>query len=215
VIANIMLAPPLPFLPAGVEGSLVVMARVCYAGPDDGTEAVRPLREIAPPLVDTLQPMPYAALMDEEPPDRGTRPAIQTMFIDHLDEPTASVIVEHLARARSWLRLVQFRVLGGAIGEVAEDATAYAHRASKLLVNVVHGEQPDEDWANRWARTVARDLYQGDPGAYVNFLGPDDGGRVEAAYPRPTLARLRRIKATYDPANIFRNNVNIVPPQAR
>jgi berberine-like enzyme len=62
---------------------------------------------------------------------------------------------------------------------------------------------------------VARDLYQGDPGAYVNFLGPDDGGRAEAAYPRPTLARLRRIKAVDDPANIFRNNVNIVPPEAR
>jgi hypothetical protein len=188
-----MLAPPVPFLPEAVHGSLVVVARVCYSGPDVGEHAVRALRDIATPLADLLEPMPYAALLEEEAPDHGLRPAIHTMFIDHLDESKASVILEHLAAGQSWLRMVQFRVLGGAVSEVAADETAYAHRASKILVNVVHGDQPDLSWANGWVRAVAGDLYQGIDGAYVNFFGPDDR-RIEAAYPAPTLARLRSIR---------------------
>ena len=54
-------------------------------------------------------------------------------------------------------------------------------------------------------RRAGRSRYQGDDGAYVNFFGPHDGDRIEAAYPGETLARLRRTKATYDPTNRFRN----------
>jgi hypothetical protein len=215
VIANVMQAPPLPFLPDGVAGTLVVFARVCYAGPADGGDAVRALRDIAPPLLDLLQPMAYEALLEDEAPDRGARPAVQTMFIDHIDAATAGVIIDHLALARSWLRLVQFRVLGGAVSDIPADRTAYAHRASKILVIVAHGDEPDLQWADRWTRAVAHDLYQGDDGAYVNFLGPDDAGRITSAYPPDTLARLRRIKAAHDPTNLFQSNANIAPSWAR
>jgi FAD binding domain/Berberine and berberine like len=210
VIANIMLAPPMPFLPPHIAGTLVVLARVCCAGPA-GADAVRSLRELTTPIADLLQPMPYGALFAEEAPDRGQRPAIKTMFIDHLDAGVAANMLDHLRRASSWLRLVQFRVLGGAISRVPADATAYAHRNSKILVNMVHGAEADAAAANRWTREVARDLYQGDGGAYVNFLGPDDTHQVESAYPGQTLKKLRRIKAAYDPTNLFRNNVNIIP----
>ena len=208
VIANVMPAPPLPFLPPDLVGTLVVLARVCYAAPTAGEEGVRQLREVATPLADLLQPMPYAALFDQEAPDRGMRPAIKTMFLDHIDEPVAATMLDHLARGMSWLRVVQFRVLGGAVSRVAENATAYGHRASPILVNLIHGE-PDEAWANRWVHVLARDLYQGIEGGYVNFLGPDEANRVETAYPPRTLARLRSIKATHDPTNLFRSNVNI------
>jgi FAD/FMN-containing dehydrogenase len=211
VIANIMAAPPLPFVPVDMDGALVVLARVCYAGPANGPEAVRPLREIGTPIADLLQPMPYAALFDEQTPDRGQRPAIKTMFVDRIDTSVAATMLEHLGRAESWLRLVQFRILGGAISRVAADATAYAHRASKILVTMAHGAEPDGAAAARWTQALARDLHQGDDGAYVNFLGPDDTHRVAAAYPEPTLTRLRRIKAAHDPTNLFRNNVNITP----
>jgi hypothetical protein len=133
------------------------------------------------------------------------------MFIEHLDAGVAANMLEHLRRVSSWLRLMQFRVLGGAISRVPADATAYAHRSSKILVNMVHGAEADAAAANRWTHEVARDLYQGDDGAYVNFLGPDDSRQVAAAYPAATLTKLRRVKAVYDPTNLFRNNVNITP----
>src|SRR5215207_3871491 len=56
-------------------------------------------------------------------------------------------------------------------------------------------------------------LYQGDDGAYINFFGPHDGERIEAAYPGETLARLRRIKATYDPMNLSATTTTSRPPE--
>lgn len=210
-IANILPAPPLPGLPEEVHGRPVIAARICYAGdPRDGERVLRPLRELGGPVADLLGPMRYADLL-EEAPDRGQSPAIRTMFLDRVDMSVATTMLDHLRRDGSWLRLVQIRVLGGAIDRVAADATAYAHRASPILVNLVHGTERSAIAARQWTRDLADALYQGYDGAYVGFLGPDEEHRVAAAYPGETLARLRRVKAAYDAANIFRNNVNIAP----
>jgi hypothetical protein len=136
---------------------------------------------------------------------------IRTMFLDRLGEPEAATVLDHLRRGTSPLRLVQLRVLGGAISRVDPDATAFAHRRSRIMVNV-HDADTDHAAARRWVDGAARDLAQDDPGAYVGFLGPDDGPeRIHAAYPPKTLARLRRVKAAYDPENLFRHNDNIPP----
>jgi FAD/FMN-containing dehydrogenase len=212
VIANVMPAPPMPFIPATVRGQLIILARVCYAGDHaDAEQALRPLREIASPVLDLLQPMPYAALLDEEAPSKGHPVAVRNMFLDHLDESVGATILEGLNSSDSWLRAVQFRVLGGAISRVAPDATAYAHRKSAILINVVRALEDDESAARRWTEDLAGALSQGDDGAYVNFFGPHDGDRIAAAYPGKALARLRRIKARYDPTNLFSNNDNITP----
>ena len=133
------------------------------------------------------------------------------MFVDHIDESVAATILEGLNRSNSWLRLVHFRVLGGAISRIAPDATAYAHRKARIIMLVAQALQDDELAARQWTEELAADLYQGDDGAYISFFGPHDGDRIEAAYPGETLARLRRIKASYDPTNLFRNNDNITP----
>ena len=212
VIANVMPAPPLPFIPEAVQGQVLIMAKVCYAGDmQNAEEALRPLREIATPVLDLVQPMPYAALLDDEAPSKGHVVAVRNMFVDHIDEPDGATILEHLSRSDAWLRLVQFRVLGGAIARVAPDATAYAHRKSAIMINVVRAVEDNESAARRWTEALAAALQQDDHGAYVNFFGPADGIRIEAAYPDETMARLRRIKAEYDPNNLFANNDNIVP----
>ncbi|HJV15456.1 MAG TPA: FAD-binding oxidoreductase [Propionibacteriaceae bacterium] len=212
VIPTVMPAPPMPFLPAEIHGQMVIMAAVCYAGDlEQAEDALRPLREIATPVMDMVQPMPYAALLDEEAPVRGHPMAIRTMFGDHIDESVGAAILEGLNRSDSWLPLVHFRVLGGAISRVAPDATAYAHRKSPIMMFVARPLEDDELAARQWTEELATALYQGDDGAYINFFGPHDRDRIEAAYPGETLARLRRIKASYDPTNLFRNNENITP----
>ena len=212
VIANVMPAPPMPLIPAAVYGQLVIFARVCYAGElREAEEAVRPVREIAPPVLDLLQPMAYAALFDEEAPSKGHPVAVRNMFLDHMDESAAATIVEGLGRSDAWLRAVQFRVLGGAISRVAPDATAYAYRKSAIMINVIRALGDDEAAARHWTEELAEELDQGVAGSYINFFGPHDGDRIEAAYPGKTLARLRRIKARYDPTNLFHNNDNITP----
>jgi FAD/FMN-containing dehydrogenase len=158
-----------------------------------------------------VQPMPYAVLMDEETPFRGHPMAMRSMFLDHIDDLVGATILEGLNRSNSWLPFVQFRVLGGAISRVAPDATAYAHRTSPIMVIVARPLEDQELAARQWTEELAQALYQGVDGAYVNFFGPHDVDRIEAAYPGETMARLRRIKATYDPVNLFRNNDNITP----
>jgi hypothetical protein len=174
-------------------------------------QAVQPLRQIAAPVVDLMQPMPYAALLDEDAPTKGHPVAVRNMFLNHIDEAVGATIVEGLHRSDTWLRAVQFRVLGGAISRVAPDATAYAHRQAAIMINVIRVLDGDELGARRWTEDLAGALYQGEDGAYVNFFGPHDGDRIEAAYPPQTLARLQRIKAAYDPTNLFRHNDNITP----
>jgi FAD/FMN-containing dehydrogenase len=45
----------------------------------------------------------------------------------------------------------------------------------------------------------------------VNFVNADHTDAVSASYPGATYQRLAAIKATYDPENLFRRNVNITP----
>jgi FAD binding domain/Berberine and berberine like len=212
VISTVMPAPPMPFIPTEMQGQIVIMAVVCYAG-DSGqaAEALRPLQRIATPVLDMVQPVPYAALMDDETPFRGHPVAVRATFGDHIDESVGATILEGLNRSDSWLRFVQFRVLGGAISRVAPDATAYAHRKSPIMMIIGRALEDDQLAARQWTEELAAALYQGDDGAYINFFGPHHSDRIEAAYPGETLARLRRIKATYDPMNLFRNNDNITP----
>ena len=111
------------------------------------------------------------------------------------------------------MRVAQLRVLGGAMARVPADATAFAHRASRIMVNLAAFYEGPEDQAVReaWVSDFAAALRQGDAGAYVNFLGDEGEARVREAYPGATWDRLAAIKRRYDPTNLFRLNQNIPP----
>src|SRR5918994_1872218 len=96
---------------------------------------------------------------------------------------------------------------------VPADATAFAHRASRIMVNLAAIYQGPADRAVReaWVADFAAALRQGDSGAYVNFLGDEGQARVRQAYPGSTWERPAAIKARYDPTNLFRRNQNIPP----
>jgi FAD/FMN-containing dehydrogenase len=213
-IVSVMAMPPLETVPTHLHGHLVVMVRVCWSGHidhlDQAERAVAPLRLAATPLIDALGPMPYADLFAQPAPNGGAVVAVRTMFRDSIGTAAAAAIVEHLGRSRASLRLVQFRVLGGAIARVDPAATAYAHRRSRVLVTIVSNDQPDLETARGWVEGLAAHLEQDDRGAYVGFFGPHDRHRISDAYPQETLARLRRIKASVDPDNLFRHNDNVV-----
>ena len=213
-IANVMPAPPMPFVPPEVQGQLVIMALICYAGDvDAGERAVAPFRALATPVVDTVQPMPYPQIYAPDEEDYHPVGAAHTMYVDHIAEREAQTIVDHLQASDAQLRVAQLRVLGGAVARVPADATAYAHRDSRIMVNVVALCEDTEEAARRmpWVNDFASALHQGDTAAYVGFLGDEGEERVRAAYPGSTWERLAAIKATYDPGNLFRLNQNIPP----
>jgi len=213
VIVNVLAAPPMPFIPAHLHGQVVVMAQVCYAGdPATAERALAPLRAVGPPIADVIQPMPYAALFaEQDAPYQGQVVTARNMFVDRIDEPAGTAILEHMRQAGTAHTLVQFRVLGGAISKVPADATAFAHRQSSVMVTIARYVDDDHTAARRWTEGLGQALQQSDRGAYVSFFGPDDADRIDAAYPGETLTRLRRIKAKYDPTNLFCHNDNIRP----
>jgi FAD/FMN-containing dehydrogenase len=213
-IANIMPAPPMPFVPAEHHGRLVVMATLVSAGnPEAGQRAVAPFRRLATPIADLVRPMPYPEIY---PPDDGNfhpTAVTHTMFVDQVDRQVAATILEYLRASDASMRVAQLRVLGGAMARVPVAATAFAHRHRRMMVNVAAFYQgsADRDLRAAWVSDFAAALQQGDTGAYVNFLGEEGPARVRRAYPGSTWGRLVAIKARYDPTNLFRLNQNIPP----
>jgi FAD/FMN-containing dehydrogenase len=211
-IANLMPAPPLPFLPAEHHGQLVVLGMLCYAGEvEAGQRALAPFRALATPLADLVRPMPYPGMY---PPEEGgfhPTAVVHTMFLDRVDSEVAGTILEHLAASDAMLRVAQLRVLGGAMARVPAEATAFAHRGSPIMATVVCFYQGPADKPGRqaWLEEFAAALRQGDDGAYTGFLGEDGPARVHQAYPGSTWDRLVEVKARYDPTNLFRHNHNV------
>src|SRR5829696_3244501 len=213
-IANIMVAPPMPFVPAEVHGQLIIMAMVVYAGEvDEGERVVAPLRALAEPIVDMLKPMPYPEIYPPEEDDFHPTAVARTMFIDTIDRDVSQSILEHLRASDAPMRVAQIRVLGGAMARVPAEATAFAHRSSRIMMNVAAFYESTEERAAReaWVSHFAAALRQGEGGAYVGFLGEEGEERVREAYPESIWDRLAEIKRRYDPTNLFRLNQNIPP----
>src|SRR5215208_6968277 len=214
-IANVMTAPPMPFLPAEVHGELVIMAMLAYAGEEveAGQRAIAPFRTLAEPIVDMVKSIPYPEIYPPEEDDFHPTAVARTMFIDTIDRDVSQTILEHLRASDAPMRVAQIRVLGGAMARVSAEATAFAHRSSRIMVNVAAFYEGTEERAAReaWVSDFAAALEQGDGGVYVNFLGDEGEGRVRAAYPGSTWDRLMEIKSRYDPTNFFRLNQNISP----
>ncbi len=213
-IANVMSAPPMPFLPEELHGRIVLMALVCYAGEAEaGQKALAPFRALAEPIADMVRPIPYPEVYPPEDPSYHPVATARTMFVDSVDERAVDTILERLESSNAPLRAVQLRVLGGAMGRVSNDATAFAHRDRALMVNVAAFYESPAEREERaaWVDALAAQIQRGPVGAYVGFLGDEGEARVHDAYPKPTWDRLAEIKARYDPTNLFHMNQNVPP----
>jgi FAD/FMN-containing dehydrogenase len=214
-IANIMVAPPMPFLPAEVHGTLIMMVMLVYAGESAaGERVIAPIRDLAKPLVDMVRPMRYSEIyhLNEGGPPPAEEVA-HSMFLDQVDHGVAEEIVNRLRASTAMMKVVQLRVLGGAMASVPAGATAYAHRRRRIMAVIVAlyenaAETPEHE---AWLSDFVEALRQGEPGVYANFLGDEGPARVREAYPGSTWDRLAAIKAQYDPTNLFRHNHNIPP----
>jgi len=213
-IANVMPAPPMPMVPAEQHGQLVVFAMLVYAGEvDAGERALAPFRKLATPIVDMLRPMAYPEIFAPEEGEYHPTAVARTMLVDRIDLGVAEEVVDRLESSEAPVRVAQLRVLGGAMARVPAEATAYAHRASRIMVNLAAFYESPAEQVEReaWVSDFAASLQQGDPGAYVNFLGEASEAQVRRAYPGSTWDRLAAVKRRYDPTNLFRVNHNIPP----
>lgn len=220
-IANIMIAPPVPFLPAEIHGKQILMLLLVYSGDDieEGQRIIAPFRSLAEPIADMIRPMRYMEMftMMEGEAANPLRPAMETLFVNAIDRQGAEAIVNYLETSTAQVSMVQVRVLGGEIARVPPDETAFAHR-DRQIMTVVYSmfARPEEasihaSRVHALADELRRSPGAGEPGAYVNFMGNEGEARTREAYPGSTWDRLTAIKDRYDPTNLFRMNVNIPP----
>jgi FAD/FMN-containing dehydrogenase len=212
-IADIMMAPPMPGLPAAARGTLVMMVRMVYSGDvQAGARAIAPFRALAEPFVDTVKPMHYAEMY---PPDEGQHPmlSMHAMFVDAIDRGIAQSIVERLPTSTARMAAVELRVLGGAMARVSADATAFAHRGARIALSVAAMYEHSSEAAmhQTWVDDFAAILGGRESGVYVGFLRDEGEARIRKAYPGATWDRLVAIKNRYDPTNLFRLNQNVRP----
>ncbi len=213
VIAQVMHAPPAPFIPQEMHGQLVTAVLLVYAGdPHAGQRAPAPVRALATPIADVVMPMPYPGIFQfTEEASEPHANAVRTLFLDELDDAVIDAMLRLGDIAPSPIDIVQLRPLDGAMARVPADATAFAHRDRKYMLTAI-GIWLDtaEETANRaWTEAFWELVGDRAQGAYVNFLADGGAARIAEAYPAATYERLAAVKRAYDPENIFCGNQNV------
>jgi FAD/FMN-containing dehydrogenase len=215
VIANVIKAPPLPFIPAEAHGTPIVLALMVYAGDGEaGQRAIAPIRALATPLADMVRPLRYPEMYEGPEPPPPAFSAGTNMLADAFAPGSAEAILGHLETSTAPMAGIQLRVLGGAMARVPQDATAFAHRKANLMINIaaMYDRPEERPQHEAWASSIAKALSDGaTAAAYVGFLGDDGEDGVRRAYPPATLRRLAQVKRRYDPDNLFRLNLNVPP----
>jgi FAD/FMN-containing dehydrogenase len=209
-------APPLPFLPAEVHGKHVVIFPFIYTGGvQDGLKAIEPLRNLGRAHGEHFGAQPYAAWQKAFDPllTPGARNYWKSHNFTELGNGAIDAVLKYAAKLPSPQCEIFIGLVSGHANRVAQDATAYAHRDTKFVMNVHSRWDAAEDDRSciAWARDFFRDSAPfATGGVYVNFLTGDEGDRITAAY-GSNYERLARLKAKYDPTNLFRVNQNIKP----
>ncbi len=208
--------PPAPPFPEELWGRKACGIVWCYTGPHDRADAVlEPVRNFGNPLVVGIQPMPFNVLQSAF--DGLYPPGLQWYWrADMFEEITDEAIAVHerfgadLPTGHSTMHLYP---VDGAAARVAEDATAFPYRSGGWA-GVIVGVDPDPanaELITTWTKDYWSALHPSSAGgAYVNFMMEEGEDRIRASY-RDNYARLARVKATYDPGNVFHINQNIKP----
>jgi FAD/FMN-containing dehydrogenase len=207
-------APPLPFLPVNVHGKEVIVLAIFYAGDiAEGEKLINPLRSFGDAYGEHIGAQPYTEWQQAFDPllTPGARNYWKSHNFKELSDGALNSMIEFAGKLPSPQCEIFIGLISGAANHVPADATAYAHRDAKFVLNV-HGrwdEAAQDDTCIAWTRAVFEaSAPYASAGAYVNFMTEDEGDRVAAAY-GVNYARLKQIKKKYDPENIFHNNQNI------
>ena len=214
----VITAPPAPFLPEKWHGKRVVGMLVCHSGPDAATDLAA-IRSVGAPLADLVGEMPYAAqqsMMDDmESEAKGLCQYWKTEYLSELSAEYTDAFCDAALRATSSLSYCVIFHVGGALNERADDDGAVGNRDAQFITGFSGVWKPDDprgDEHTAWVRDsweTIRPFSTG--GNYVNFQLAEDGEERTAAAYGDNYERLRRVKAVYDPGNLFRTNRNVQP----
>jgi FAD/FMN-containing dehydrogenase len=186
-----------------------VLAVVDSDDPDVVIDRLQPLAEISALLDQSVQLMPYSGVMaNAQGGDHAGQgePTSRSGLVEHITPEFALAIERMLATGVVYF--FQIRSVGGAVADLDPGATAYSNRSANFSV-VAFGSNRER------LNTVWDELGEHFDGLYISFETDLRPERITDAFPAPTLARLRTLKAELDPGNVFRDNFNVVETQMR
>ena len=202
-----------PFPPA-LHGKQVCGLMWCYLGSGDVEAFLGPARDIAEPLFEHIDEMPYPALQSMF--DGLYPPGDQWYWKgDFVRDLSDEAIEAHrrFAEVPTPKSTMHLYPVDGAVHEVDADATAWRYRDATWSM-VIAGVDPDPAERERiteWARDYWTALHPHSAGAsYLNFMMEEGEDRIRATY-GDNYERLREVKARYDPENFFHVNQNVEP----
>jgi FAD/FMN-containing dehydrogenase len=218
VIGVFWSAPHLPEVPPAAQGSDVFIFLGCYSGPvEKGEQVLKPYRTLGAPLADlsgVTRFLDVQRALDADYPD-GMLYYWKSTYLDHLDDEAVAALIDHAAARPSPITSLDVWGLGGAVSRVDPQATPFARRDAPFLLGIESNwQRPEDAPANlAWSRKVFQAMQRySRGGSYLNFPGFAEEGEslVRGAY-GVNYERLRRVKAQYDPDNLFCGNLNIAP----
>ncbi|MCS0499740.1 LLM class flavin-dependent oxidoreductase [Protaetiibacter mangrovi] len=186
--------------PRGGRSTAMALLLVDSSDPDTILERLQPFAELAPLLEQSIVVAPYAAVIANAPGESNGghgAPVARGGLVEHLTPELADELARMLQSGR--VHFFQIRAVGGAVSDVPEDATAYAHRSANFSLAAISG---DADWLNATWDALEHHIL----GVYLSFEADPRGDRVERAFPPETLARIRALKSRVDPDGLFRDN---------
>ncbi|MFF7182241.1 FAD-binding protein [Streptomyces sp. NPDC008121] len=210
-------APPEPFIPEHLVGTLVCAALITYAGPvDEVHELAAPLLALRPE-VEVVTDIPYADLqcMIDDPP--GLRNYWSAEYLREFPDEAVDAFCARAARIP--MPTTTQHVLFPMGGAVADGPSRFPlpWRTAPWAVHPFGTWEKPEDDARvvAWVRDVRADARPWSVDAvYLNFIGAEGEQRVVAGFGADNYRRLAAVKAEYDPDNVFRLNHNITPAPA-
>jgi FAD/FMN-containing dehydrogenase len=209
-------ASDVPWIPPELVGRHGIMCLVEWSGhPEEGHAKLTEIRADLDPAASDLSVVPFLFMqtVTDDLFAHGLRTYIKAGFAADLTDGLVDALLDRAALLRSPVSQVELLALGGAIARVDPEATAFPFRQPRWLINIpaTWRDATDDEREIAWARaTYAAVRPYLSEGGYVNFMGDDEDDDTAAAYGR-TIERLQRIKAVYDPDNVFRLNQNITP----
>ena len=222
LIAAGLSAPPAPFVPEQYHftpGNALIVAG--FSSAEQHQRLIDPIRAALPPLFEFVTPMPYTALqqmLDGAFP-WGIHAYAESLFLPGLPNEAIDVLAENLPAKSSPMSVVPIFPLGGAYSDVDDSDTAFSgSRTARFSLDpAAAAPNPELLTADRaWLHGLREKLgpYANKSAAYLNFITECDDQRVRHAYGPAKYERLARIKADYDPDNVFHLNANIKPAPA-
>lgn len=211
-------APWVPLNPAdmNVPG---LLSQIEWSGDlETGRALLERLQAEIAPAVSQIEVVDFLDIQSrlDAPFDHGTRVYLKSGFVDELTPGATQAACDANDRAPSVRSMVELLPLGGAVGRVATDATAFPNRDATWLITItaVFEDGDDVETGIAWARQAYADLEPHlSAGRYINFMSADDGDQSTGAF-GATWERLRRVKSQYDPLNVFHRNQNVEPLKA-